>query len=104
MQKLGVIISWLVAVLYALSLILPTGYCLIHGCRGAQGDTFMPAFFLTPFGILATIVAFISAVRNIKDKHPLSGAYWPFAIVFASVLLGMIGVTIVSAHLHFLKH
>ena len=47
LRKLGLAISYFVAIVYILSILLPSIHCLRHGCRGAgESDAFMPAFFL----------------------------------------------------------
>jgi|GEM_PF-2353518 len=95
LRKLGLAISYFVAIVYILSILLPSIYCLRHGCRGAgEGDAFMPAFFLAPLGAIATAFSLHNAIQNIriktiKDKS-WSWVFWPVAIIFAIVLLGTI--------------
>jgi hypothetical protein len=48
----------------------------------------MPAFFLTPFGALATGFSLFNSIQNIRKRQPWSWVFWPLAIIFASVLLG----------------
>ena len=57
LRKLGFAISYFIAIVYFLEILLPSIYCLQHGCRGPEGDAFMPAFFLTPLGAIATAVS-----------------------------------------------
>jgi hypothetical protein len=71
-------------------IIFPADYCLRHGCRGPEGDAFMPAFFLTPFGALATAFSLQNAIQNIRKKQSWSWVFWPLAIIFSIVLLGAI--------------
>jgi hypothetical protein len=51
LRKLGLAISYFIAIVFVLSILLPAIYCLRHGCRGpGELDAFMPAFAFTPFG------------------------------------------------------
>lgn len=52
----------------------------------------MPAFLFTPGGAVATAFAFGNAVQNIKKKQAGSWIFWPLAIIFVCVLLGVIGL------------
>jgi len=88
--KLGLAISYFIAIVYFLSILLPSIYCLQHGCRGPEGDAFMPAFFLAPFGAIATAVSLSNAILNIRKRHSWSWVFWPVAIIFTIVLLGTI--------------
>jgi len=89
LRKLGLGISYFIASVYILSILLPSIYCLQHGCRGpAELDAFMPAFALIPFGGLATAFALRDAIQQIKKRQSWSWVFWPLAIVFAIVLLG----------------
>lgn len=91
LRKLGLTISYLITTLYIVWIVLPALYCVRHGCRGpGEGDIFMPAFFLTPVGGIAAAFSFHNAIQNIRKKQPWSWVFWPFAIVFAIVLLGVI--------------
>jgi hypothetical protein len=55
LRRLGLAISYFVSIVYIVSILLPSVYCLRQGCRGpAELDAFMPAFGLTPFGAIAT--------------------------------------------------
>jgi len=46
-RKLGLAISYFVAIIYVFSILLPCLYCFQHGCRGpGELDAFMPAFAL----------------------------------------------------------
>jgi len=70
---------------------LPALYCLRHGCRGpGEGDAFMPVFFLTPFGAIATAFSLHNAIQQIRKEQSWSWVFWPLAIIFAIVLLGAI--------------
>jgi hypothetical protein len=90
LRKLGLGISYFIATVYVFSILSPSIYCLQHGCRGPEGDAFMPAFFLTPVGAIATAISLYNAIQNIRRRQPWSWAFWPPAIIFAIVLLGAI--------------
>jgi hypothetical protein len=91
LRKLGLAISYFVSIVYVLSILLPSVYCLRQGCRGpAELDAFMPAFGLTPFGAIATAFSLHNAIQHIRKRQSWSWAFWPLAILFATVLLGVI--------------
>jgi len=91
LRKLGLAIAYFITVVYILLIVLPGIYCLQHGCRGAgEGDAFMPAFFLGPWGAVATAFSLRNAIQNIRKRHSWSWVFWPLAIVFAIVLAGTI--------------
>ena len=90
LRKLGLAISYFVAIVYVLSILLPSIYCVRHGCKGPEGDAFMPAFFLTPYGAIATAVSLYNAIQHIRKRQSWSWVFWPLAIIFAIVLLGTI--------------
>jgi hypothetical protein len=90
LRKLGLAISYFIAIVYVLSILLPSIYCLRHGCKGPEGDAFMPAFFLTPYGAIATAVSLYNAIQHIRKRQSWSWIFWPPAIIFAIVLLGAI--------------
>ncbi len=91
LRKLGLGISYLIAIVYIFSILLPSLYCYRHGCRGAgEGDAFMPAFFLAPLGAIATAFSLHNAVQHIRKRESWSWVFWPPAIIFAIVLLGTI--------------
>jgi hypothetical protein len=91
LRKLGLAISYLIATVYVFSILMPSIYCLQHGCRGpGEGDAFMLAFFLTPLGAIATGFSLHNAIQHIRKRRPWSWAFWPVAIVFAIILLGAI--------------
>jgi hypothetical protein len=50
----------------------------------------MPAFGLTPFGAIATAFSLHNAIQHIRKRQSLSWVFWPLAIIFATVLLGVI--------------
>jgi hypothetical protein len=88
LRKLGIAIPYFVSIVYVLSILLPSVYCLRHGCKGpAELDAFMPAFGLTPFGAIATAFSLRDAIQHIKKKDSRSWVFWPLAIIFAAVLL-----------------
>jgi len=91
LRKLGLAISYFVATVYILSILLPSIYCLRHGCRGpGELDAFMPAFLLGPWSAVATAFSLRNAIQHIKRRHSWSWVFWPLAIIFAIVLLGTI--------------
>jgi hypothetical protein len=93
LRRLGLAIAYFIATVYILSILLPSIYCLQHGCRGpGEGDAFMPAFFLTPIGAIATAFSLHNAIQNIRKRQSWSWVFWPFAIIFAIVLLGAIAL------------
>ena len=88
LRKLGLAISYFIAIAYILSILWPSIYCLRHGCRGPELDAFMPAFALIPFGGIATAFSLRHAIQQIRKRHSWSWLFWFAAIVFAIVLLG----------------
>jgi len=93
LRRLGLAISYFITSVYILSILLPSIYCLRHGCRGpGELDAFMPAFGLTPIGAIATAFSLHNAVKQIRKKHSWSWVFWPLAIIFAIVLLGVIAL------------
>ncbi|HUK24937.1 MAG TPA: hypothetical protein VLV49_10185 [Terriglobales bacterium] len=91
LRKLGLAIAYFVSVVYLLLILLPSVYCLEHGCRGpGEGDAFMPAFMLAPAGATATAFSLRNAIQHIRKKSARSWVFWPLASVFAIVLLGTI--------------
>jgi hypothetical protein len=90
-RRLGLAISYFIAIVYAISILLPSVYCLRHGCKGpAELDAFMPAFGLTPFGAIATAFSLHDALQRIKKRQSWSWVYWLLAIIFVIVLLCVI--------------
>ena len=91
LRRLGLAISYFTAIVYFLSILLPSVYCYQHGCKGpAELDAFMPAFGLTPFGAIATAFSLRNAIQQIRNRQSWSWVFWPLAIIFATVLLGVI--------------
>jgi hypothetical protein len=91
LRKLGLAISYFIAIVFIVSILLPSIYCLRHGCRGpGELDAFLPAFALIPFGAIATALSLRNAIQQIRKRQPWSWVFWPLAIVFAIVLLGTI--------------
>jgi len=102
LRKLGFAISYSIAIVYILSILLPSIYCLRHGCRGPEGDAFMPAFFLTPVGTIATAFSLYNAIQQIRKRQSWSWVFWPLATIFAIVLLAAIGfIALLIYHLTF---
>lgn len=92
LRRVGVTISYGIAVLYILSILMPAFYCMAHGCRGpGELDAFMPAFLLTPVGGIATALSLNNAVQNIR-KRQSTWLFWPLAVIFSVVLLGVIAL------------
>jgi len=88
LRKLGLAISYFIASVYILSILLPSLYWLRHGFRGpGYLDSFLPAFALIPFGAIATASSLRNAIQNIRKRQPWSWVFWPLAIIFAIVLL-----------------
>ncbi|MFZ0760594.1 MAG: hypothetical protein WAM69_11630 [Candidatus Sulfotelmatobacter sp.] len=90
LRKLGLAISYFIATVYILLILSPAVYCLQHGCRGPELDGFMPAFFLGPWGAVATAFSLRNAIQNIRKRQTWSWIFWPLAIIFAIVLIGTI--------------
>ena len=89
LRKLGLAISYFIAIVYILSILWPSIYCLRHGCKGpGELDAFMPAFALIPIGGIATVLSFVHSIQQIRKRESSSWVFWPAAIVFAIVLLG----------------
>jgi hypothetical protein len=65
LRKLGLAITYFIAIVYILSILFPSIHCFRHGCRGPEGDAFMPAF-LTPIGTIAT--GFLTVQRHTTDQ------------------------------------
>jgi hypothetical protein len=102
LRKLGLAISYFIAIVYILEILLPSIYCFRHGCRGPEGDIFMPAFFLTPIGTIATGFSLYNAMQQIRKRQSWSWVFWPLAIIFAIVLLGAIAfIALLIYHLTF---
>ena len=99
LRKLGLAISYFIASLYILSIVLPSIYCLRHGCRGpGELDAFMPAFALTPFGAIATAFSLHNVIQHIRRRQGWSWVFWPLAIIFALVLLAVIALAAIMIY------
>ena len=93
LRRIGLAISYFITSVYILSILLPSIYCLQHGCRGpGELDAFMPAFGLTPIGAIATAFSLHNAIKQIRKRRSWSWVFWPLAIIFAIVLLGVIAL------------
>jgi hypothetical protein len=91
LRRLGLAISYFIAIVYIITIVLPAVYCLRDGCKGpGELDAFMPAFGLTPFGAVATAFSLRNAIQQIRKRQSRSWAFWPLAMIFAIVLLGVI--------------
>ena len=92
-RKIGLAISYFIASVYFLLILLPSVYCLRQGCKGpGELDAFMPAFMLTPLGAIATAFSLHNAIQHIRRRQPWSWVFWLLAVVFAIVLLGVIAL------------
>lgn len=90
-RKVGLAISYFIAIVFTLSILLPSLYCLRHGCRGpGELDAFMPAFALIPFGAIATAFSLRNAIQQIRKRQSWSWVFWSLATIFAIVLIGTI--------------
>ncbi|HTZ49073.1 MAG TPA: hypothetical protein VMH20_15885 [Verrucomicrobiae bacterium] len=102
-RKLALAVSYVLAFAYILSILLPAFYCYSHGCKGpGELDAFMPAFAFTPLGVIATVFSLQDAVRHIRQRQAPS-LFWPLAIIFSIVLLGvlvLVAIIIVLTALH----
>jgi len=99
LRKLGLSISYFIAIVYILSILLASLYCLQHGCKGpGELDAFLPAFGLTPFGAIATALSLHNAIQHIRKRQPWSWVFWPLAIIFAIVLLRVIALIALAIH------
>jgi hypothetical protein len=93
LRRLAPAISYFIAGVYVLSILLPSIYCLRQGCRGpGELDAFMPAFAFTPLGAIATAFSLHNAIRQIRKGQSWSWVFWPLAVIFAIVLLGVISL------------
>jgi hypothetical protein len=93
LRKLGLAISYFIAIVFILSILLPSIYCFRQGCKGpGELDAFMPAFMLTPLGAIATAFSLHNSIRQIRGRQAWSWIFWPLAIIFVMVLLGVIAL------------
>lgn len=89
LRRLGLVISYVFTIVYILSILLPSLYCYRNGCRGpGELDAFMPAFLFTPLGGITTAVSLNNAIQHIRKKQSL-WVFWPLAIIFGAILLGV---------------
>jgi hypothetical protein len=103
LRRLGLAISYVIAGGYILSILLPSFYCYSHGCKGpGELDAFMPAFLFTPLGAIATGFSLNNTIQQIRKRH-LPWAFWPLALIFSTVLLG-VAVLIVWVVYHTVIH
>jgi nitric oxide reductase large subunit len=91
LRKLGLAVSYVITTCYIFSILMPSFYCLSHGCKGSEIDAFMPAFLLTPIGAIATAFSLHDAIQRIRMKQ-LRLVFWPLAILFSTMLLGVIAL------------
>jgi hypothetical protein len=91
LRRLGLGISYFIAIVYVLLIVWPGLYCYQHGCKGpGELDAFMPAFLFIPAGTVATAFSLRNAIQHIRKRHSWSWVFWPLAVIFAIVLLGII--------------
>jgi hypothetical protein len=103
LRKLGLAISDVFPIGYILLILMPSFYCLLHGCRGpGELDAFMPAFLFTPIGAIATAFSLRNTIQNIR-KRQSSWLFWPLAIIFAIVLFSVVAL-IAAATYHTIFH
>jgi hypothetical protein len=89
-RKVALAILYFVSLGYIFLIVSASVYCLRHQCNGPEGDIFMPAFFLTPLGIVAVALSLRHSIQQIRKSQPWSWLYWPLAIIFAVVLLAAV--------------
>ena len=89
-RKAALAILYFVSIGYVFLIVSPSVYCLQHGCKGPEGDAFMPAFFLTPVGVVAVALSLSHSIQQIKKRQRWSWLFWPLAIIFAIVLLAAV--------------
>lgn len=87
-RKIGLTISYFIAGVYVFCILDPAFYCWQHGCHGPELDGFMPAFFLTPIGAIASVFCLYHSVQNIRRKSR-PWLFWPLALLFGLVLAGV---------------
>lgn len=89
LRRIGVAIFYFITIGYILSILMPSVYCFSHGCKGpGELDAFMPAFLFTPLGAITTALSLNNAIHQIR-KGQSPWVFWPLAIIFATVLLGV---------------
>lgn len=95
LRRIGLTIAYFTAIVYILSVLLPSEYCLRHRCNGPDLDAFMPAFFLTPIGAFGTAFSLHNSIQNIRKRSHV-WAFWPLAILFAIVLLAIVALIVLG--------
>ncbi len=103
MQRLVLIIAYIIGGLWILSLVLPASYCLQHHCSGPDYDGFMPAFAIAPIGGLAALIALPHAIQGTK-KQTWSWVFWLFAVVFAINLASVALFVVIAVFKNFSGH
>jgi len=87
LRKVGITISYFIAIVYIVSIVLPGLYCLRQGCKGpGELDAFMPAFMLTPLAAIATAFSLQNAIQQIRKRQAWSWIFWPLAAIFERCL------------------
>jgi len=93
-RRVGLAISYVLTAIYILSILLPAVYCFRHGCKGpGELDAFMPAFLFTPLGAITTALSLSNAVEHIRKRHA-PWVFWPLAILFSAILLGVAALVV----------
>ena len=90
-RKVALTISYILTTVYILSILLPALYCYSHGCKGPDLDAFMPAFAFTPLGAITTAISLYDSIQRIR-KGQSPWFFWPLAIIFSVVLLGVVAL------------
>jgi hypothetical protein len=91
LRKAALAISYFIAIVFVLSILLPSIYCLRHGCSGpGELDAFLPAFGLIPFGTVAMALSLRNAIQQIRKGQSWFWVFWPLAIIFSIVILATI--------------
>jgi hypothetical protein len=89
-RKVALALLYFVSIGYVFLIVSASVYCLQHGCKGPEGDIFMPAFFLTPVGVVAVALSLRHSIQQIKKRQRWSWLFWPLTIIFAIVLLAAV--------------
>ena len=94
LRKVGVAISYAITIGYIVLIVWPSLYCFSNGCKGpGELDAFMPAFLFTPLGAITTAVSLLDAMQHIRKKQS-PWLFWPLAIIFSLVLLGVVALIV----------
>jgi hypothetical protein len=86
MRKIGIAVSYAIAIAYLCLILMPAEYSIQHQCSGPDYDGFMPAFLFIPLGGVATAFALRDAAGRIRRGTSWSPVIWPLAVLFGVVL------------------